>query len=806
MSGSEQKPVSTMDEVLAFVQRLAGLTPEQRAEATAVLQREIAKGKASGPASMSSMFSGIKNALTGAPSAIMDELSKLVQGVDKARSYVGSRDFARRATTAAGGAVSGVIEGMLPSMDAPLTAQDIASALDPSTLKTAMNMASLAGSRQGTDIPAMIWPSLKTDPDYQHGKTAGAVGAMAIPVPGGKASKAARAVAEASAARKTVEAAKEAATVEEIVQAANDIKNSTKNVAGTIQVPEAARVRQLIQSGEGKGVFHGTKIFGGITPQRERAIKTRFLKAVEEGKDFRTWYDEVKPELLAMTGGDEVKARQLAFNIAETSAGTEIGVNTGFAVQANNQLAVGDPVKTGRWPARMSENIQRIADNPDEAVTGLKRSAFGHNLDPTVDPMAGDARATHDIRYMRGLGINDPKTGKPWDKGISEAGHAYLDNIDQSMMEEANRRGLGGITDWTLPRMQAAAWIAQKAKQDGVSLAEAAANPNHFWDRYAALISGEAAPGTGLPGLWPEYADAPPDVQAQFTREILSSLQTPEGRNEIATGMGALARPDIEQIGSYADSLAGTTVNNRSMATPIPAGQKAGVTDESTHKLLKGVASLEGLLLGQNQMGVTVLDKLGQTPQSKFSGALLNMGRPVTDAEQASLMATLGKDTPVMKHPLGVAALSFMDPGDPARKPLVSTLRNMAAKFGGNNDSVRLFQNTGDLVPSNAAVPGEGRWASAYLDNIPEGSKMEANATGLLMKEGGVTDRLLSAVQGVQEKYGWSDPPEWYTTMLKTAKSEGVPGIRRLAKMGIIPASAWAMINADLDGGEGDNQ
>jgi hypothetical protein len=588
--------------------------------------------------------------------------------------------------------------------------------------------------------------------------------------------------------------------------------NVTRNVAGMIESPMALKIGQLIEEGkEGAGAYVGTKSLGWITPERKEQIINRFLKYAEQGKDYRHWYDDLKPELMALTG-DEARARQLAYILAETSAGTEIGVNTGFGVKGVNQLATGTPVETGRFPKRMSANIERMAANPEEAVTGLKRSAFGHNMDPTVDANLGDARATHDIRYMRGLDIPDPKTGNLWDKGVSDAAHAFLDTVDDEMVFRANRDALGGVTNWTKPRLQAAAWIAQKAEQDGVTLAEAAASPNQFWDRYAGIIAAEAAPGAistaKMAQLFPEYAKATPEQQRAFTQQVLGALSS-EGRNDITRGMGGLARPDIEQVGTYLTpehiGEAAVATQNPGRVSPILIAGKKGTVDKASKDLSRGVASVQGLLTGQTQMGVTLPQKVGATPQKKFNGALFNLGRPATDAEQAALMAVVG-DAPVMKHPLGMVTLNFVPERNiKARKNLVGQLRTVAQHLGIDpKTDMQLFRNAGrnvtdraTLVPAVAPIPGEGRWAQSYLAQIPEGSQLEASASRTLMTPGGVTDRLIQTITDIPKQFGWSQPPDWYMTMLKTARTEGIPGIRRLAQAGLIPAIAWAMVKPD---------
>lgn len=644
--------------------------------------------------------------------------------------------------------------------------------------------------------------------ESEPGKTWSGAGAMvgaAVPFLG-PASRAIKGASSIGRAESVLPAAERMLSLEgRVAPDAMTARTTGRGVSGVVETPVPSKLSgKRIESGDQAGVHHGTKAFGGISPQRLVAIKKKYLKAVEEGKDFRGWYDDVRKEIEALVGGDSKRAREVANMIAETSAGTEIGVNTGFAIRANNQAAVGAPINTGRYPERMSAAIEQILADERQGTTGLKRSAFANNMDPTVDPIAGDARATHDIRYVRGLGIPDPKTGEPWSKGISPAGHEFLDRIDTDMLQTAQAQELGGVKDWTKPRMQAAAWISQKANQNKTSLAEAAKSPNDFFNEFSSVIASEAAPGTGL-GIAPEFGSASPEQRAEYSRRVLDAMKNMFGRDEVATKMGALTRETIPQVGSYTDPVTGELLTNAGSASPILTARSTGTptTDPQSSELARAIASLEGLLLGQNQMGVTSIGRAGAAKVGDFNSALIDVGRPLSDIEQQSL-ATLTSGNPVVKHPAGAVALNFDDVAAPGtegykgRGGLLETLRNFAEKIGGE---ARPSYNTGELVPGEAAVAGGGRWASAYLDNLPPGSKLAQSADSILRESGGVVDRVSAAIESASKEFGWTQAP-WYRTMIEAGKSGGIEAVRELARKGVIPALVMSVLSQKgLDNG-----
>lgn len=247
------------------------------------------------------------------------------------------------------------------------------------------------------------------------------------------------------------------------------------------------------------------------TPEQLQAARDRFDASVARGGPGSDWYIRVKAYVDEVAGRDPVLARQLAEELALFSAQSDPFTNLGFAQQAR-MGRVRDPanpptkVRTGQQAERFNQ-ARSLQEQAIEAGVGYpnmqegnKTGIFRQHMDPTAP--AGTT-GTNDIWHARAFGFVDPKTGKPWDKALSQENHAWLDYETMLAVDRANAKKLGGRSDWTPAEIQAAPWVAEKAasleKRFKIAADEAFGRASSTYPDYAPhftmQVPGEQKPG-----------------------------------------------------------------------------------------------------------------------------------------------------------------------------------------------------------------------------------------------------------------------------------------------------------------------
>ena len=180
--------------------------------------------------------------------------------------------------------------------------------------------------------------------------------------------------------------------------------------------------------------------------------------------------------------------------------------------------------RTGREAGRMPEKLrtgQQVKTYLEGGALGPKTGIFAQHLDPNVrHPTTG----TNDIWHARAFGYTGPG-GKPFNKELSTQEHRFLDYETMLAVDRANKKAIGGRTDWTAEKLQAAAWVAAKgrkiAKDRNLSEAEGIAVASKSYPEYAAKytvsIPSEQIPGRST-GLLGGLLDASDSTKRAFSR------------------------------------------------------------------------------------------------------------------------------------------------------------------------------------------------------------------------------------------------------------------------------------------------
>jgi hypothetical protein len=301
----------------------------------------------------------------------------------------------------------------------------------------------------------------------------------------------------------------------------------------------------LIKSGErGEGLYVGGP--RDIQTKRQlnqtRTAFDKYLGADPRGGD---WYDRYRAGMNEVTGGDPVQNRWMSAQEGQWSAGVDPGTEVHFALKENNAALAGMPVKAGR-PAPHEAHLAAIAaKDPSLYQAGEKTGEYAAKVNPD-QPLPPGATGVNDFRHARNFRYTDP-SGAPQREALGPAGHNFLDMETALAVDRANRMALGGRTDWTGEKLQAAPWVRQKAldlmaRNPALTYEEAFARANRtiadYFDRHTAFATHEAQPGADTGHMLGSIA-APAEERTAFAQDPRSTWATaPGGRDAIYSGMG----------------------------------------------------------------------------------------------------------------------------------------------------------------------------------------------------------------------------------------------------------------------------
>lgn len=562
-----------------------------------------------------------------------------------------------------------------------------------------------------------------------------------------------------------------------------------------VEAPKEVDVAKRFISGDKAGTYRGTEAFGGINPQKLGSMRAEYLRKMEEGTPGRMWYDESSDDIYRWVGGDKADADRMANALAITSSRTPVAPNLMYANKGWNQYLVGDPVHTGGFPTAMGGNMAEAFSNPTAAATGLKRSPFSAGLSVKWMGPEFANRPTHDIHDVRAWGITDPKTGEPWSKGVGEAGHRFLDEQGEFVTKEANRRGLGGVNDWTPYRSQAAAWIAQKAAKEGAPISETAKHYGSYAPDYQALITREWGTFPGSAHI-PESVSAPEALRRGFANDMESVVTGPQGIDNVARQIGALTDTTLPNVGYY-EGMA-----NPGFTSRINVGKASGTNeiDPASAKVADAVAAYHGLVGTQKQAAWNYAAG-NNTPLSKAGAVQFKTpdGTPLGPDSLAALrqrVVDAGGDIP-MVDPLGARSLLFTEPGKETQN-VVKALREAAAKEGLETQPL---SRSGNIFPAvdEFGTPPEKWSAKPFIEKIEAaGPKVVANVDAM-SKE--IAPQLLATVEKHAAQNGWSQA-DWYRPMMEGLAQGGIAKLKELVKQGIVPVVALGVVGSLMGQGQ----
>lgn len=361
-------------------------------------------------------------------------------------------------------------------------------------------------------------------------------------------------------------------------------------------IATARREPHLIPAGnQSEGYYIGSP--PDITSKRALTNRRKefdaYVAADPRGAD---WYDRARLGLSEATGGDPAQNYWATRQHGMFSAGVDPISEAGYVIKELNANIAGTPVKAAR-PAQHEAHMAAVAaGDPDLYMLGKKTGMYAQKLLPEQTQLG--ATGVNDFRYKN-------QWGYPGRESPTEAQHRFMDYETALAVDRANRTMLGGRSDWTGEKLQAAPWVRQKALklladrpamtekytlagyspeeaqrlayEDAFQLAQI--TPADAYKRMAAFATHEAVPGADT-GHLPGSIKASPEERALYSADPLSTWATaPGGRDVIYSGLGTpngpkmRVLPTTEMTGNYTPEGGPTEFNPGWVARPVTATQ-----------------------------------------------------------------------------------------------------------------------------------------------------------------------------------------------------------------------------------------
>jgi hypothetical protein len=468
-------------------------------------------------------------------------------------------------------------------------------------------------------------------------------------------------------------------------------------VAGQVYTPaRVLRVPRQLKEGEKQIV--GAPL-GVATPADTRNLRERYLTRMKQGVKGREFYHDSGKAIMFHANEDPVRAMQLAGDLSATSSTTSVGGNAGMGVKGYNQATAGVPVVAGRYPTAMGRRIADIHDPSGEGLRGLKQEPFANNMAEGggfLPPDATADRAVHDIWDAEAHGYVNPD-GTPMRQGFGPAQHRFMDEQMEKLLPVANRRALGGFTDWEHLRAQAATWTAQQIEAGRLAPEDAAKAFDYYFAKLYAQGSREATPGPSTLHM-PEMLD-PENPDAPLLRKIWhdlyvkhSGIYDPQMRDQLAATYGGLVGRSFEGPGYYKGQTSPgvqTLVLTGSEETPLGL-PGTRVLDEGSRRIMDAAEASHGILMGQDAYAYSKVLPAG-TGAARTAWDIALPGGTLTDDQLLLMIKQLrGSDLIPVPTPTGVRLMYGGSPfTEPSRQPIFKflqddpTVKAVMRAFGG---------------------------------------------------------------------------------------------------------------------------
>ena len=404
----------------------------------------------------------------------------------------------------------------------------------------------------------------------------------------------------------------------------------------------------------------------------EDLIKQRkqFDANVRQDPRGADWYDRYREGTRSVTGNDPKDNLWMSNQEAQWSAGVSPESELGFTIKENNASLMGMPVKSAR-PAQHAAHLAAIeANDPRYYQLGAKTGEYARKINPD-QPIPPGATGVNDFRYAREWGYTEPG-GEAQRNALTAAQHNFMDYETALAIDRANQEKVGGFTNWTGEKIQAAPWVRQKANDileqrpnmlkkyidKGIDpdTARAMAYEDAFdiakntitdyFPKHTAFATHEAMPGVDT-GHLPKSANASQAEREMYSADTRSTWANAPGNRDAIysglrlgdTGVAARVLPTTEMTGMYTPPSGVTEFNPGQVARPLVGFNTTatGAHELTPHDraMLEAGESVRAYIDAQNAGAAHKIQAVA--PGSEATSFTLPMDRKATPEELKTL-------------------------------------------------------------------------------------------------------------------------------------------------------------------------
>lgn len=403
----------------------------------------------------------------------------------------------------------------------------------------------------------------------------------------------------------------------------------------------------------------------GVKSRKQiKKMRERFDAEVEKGLIGAQWYSRAREANVRNNSGKE-RQSLAAKEQAQMSAQATPDTNMNWAIQLRNDYEAGIPsskAKTGRqaetYLRARTEGIGQGHNSAERLQDrlGKKTGIYGEHLDPNV-PFA--TTGTNDIWHARGFGYTN-NDGSMFSRALTVQEHRFLDYETVLAADRANKRKMGGRSDWTAAEIQAAPWVALKGaslakkhnkakavksgkkpmmtEEEGI--AKAGETYPDLEDKYTANVTRESWPSQGMQ-MFPEWDMSKATAQERADWDAMVPNLDEGGRDPIySETFGLSTRPSQKGIGSFEGQNNPVTIS-RPLVNFEKEGDKTRV-GATSRAMMDMESAASGLMDFQDGSAWNKIVTHGDMGKDK-SSVSVDIGRSPTMDEMQALEAIATK-------------------------------------------------------------------------------------------------------------------------------------------------------------------
>lgn len=591
--------------------------------------------------------------------------------------------------------------------------------------------------------------------------------------------EAATAKAETKAAAKTSsESVDKVATPQAIVEI-------TPNDAHTSEPVFAKRDDEkfsVLKREKASGRYVGAPDWVGSSTAEVAKLYKKVKGMAIEGESGKLWYEKSSKAVLDLVGGDKAEAEKFVGLLAIYSQGTEVGVNTGFALEAYYQWKAGLPIKTGRFPTEQTKKANLwLKEGKDWG--GIKTNNFYVDLMEEINPAhVDDSHATMDmwmaLAYDYGMKVLDQGPKYAFAKTMTEliakdlswkphqvqaaiwsSIKTRIEATEKERVALERKTGIqidNGDGTWSYAKgreydhFRLAHKLGMKLQITPEEIAAKGFNYEDALNQRMIQMSWEATPSVTA-GTIPGIHKATLPQKMEYLESVAKAL-TENGKNLIAEAVGLHSPPTLfgvsaweGQVGAGAQSfLPAPVLGTKGKRSVLPIARN----------LLNDYSALMGLVLKQD--AVVWHHPVYDDIQARANGVELVTNRALTAAEIELLYprvyAKFGTWEIAPGYTAsGVKLLNFVEGLDNKtfQKGMQEIIDSLPEDFGGGAADFKSFRSDGDYISNDWKRSPSGE---DYIETL------RARRPDLLARAADLRARVETVDREFDKKYGWGGP------------------------------------------------